>query len=85
METLIGFVAGYKDRPDGVRWLRSAARTSGTPARSSGWRGEAMSFAEVLTRQVLAGRGASGRGLGGLSGAVGSVTDALAWHTAAAR
>lgn len=82
METLIGFVAGYiagcKDGPDGVKRLRSDAADilhSGEVKRLTG---EAMSVAQTLVRDVLAGRGASGRGLGGLSGAVGSVTDVLA-------
>ncbi len=82
METLIGFVAGYiagcKDGPDGVKKLRSAAADILNSGEVKRLAGEAMSFAEVLARDVLAGRGASGRGKGGLSGAVGAVTDALA-------
>jgi len=82
METLIGFVAGYivgcKDGPDGVKRLRSAAADIWNSGEVKRLAGEAMSFTEMLTRRVLAGRGAPGRGLAGLSGAVGSVTDALA-------
>jgi hypothetical protein len=82
METLIGFVAGYiagcKDGPDGVKRLRAAAADIWNSGEVKRLAGEAMSFAEGLTRDVLAGRGASGHRLGGLSGAVGSVTEALA-------
>jgi len=81
METLIGFVAGYiagcKDGPDGVKRLRSCAADIWNSGEVKRLAGEAMSFAEVLARDVLAGRGASGSGLRGLSGAVGSVSDAL--------
>jgi hypothetical protein len=87
METLIGFVAGYiagcKDGPDGVKRLRAAAADIWNSGEVKRLAGEAVSFAEAMTRQVLAGRGASGRGLSGLSGAVGSVTDALAHRSGA--
>jgi hypothetical protein len=82
METLIGFVAGYiagcKDGPDGVKRLRSAAADILNSGEVKRLTGEAMSVAEALAREVLAGRGASGRSLSGLFGAVGSVTDVLA-------
>jgi hypothetical protein len=82
METLIGFVAGYiagcKDGPDGVKRLRSAAADIWNSGEVKRLTGEAMSTAEALVRGALSGQGSSRRGLGGLSGAVGSVTDVLA-------
>ena len=81
LETLIGFVAGYmagcKDGPDGVKRLRASAADILNSGEVKRLAGEAMSFAEVLVREALAGRGSSGRGLGSLSGTVGSVTDML--------
>lgn len=73
---------GCKDGPDGVKRLRSNAAdilNSGEVRRLAG---EAMSFAEVMVREALAGRGTSGRGLAGLAG---SVTDTLAHRAGAGK
>jgi len=76
METLIGFVAGYlagcKDGPDGVKRLRASAEAILSSDEIRRLTAEAMNVAEVARR-----RAASGRSLSGLSGAVGTVTDAL--------
>lgn len=82
METLIGFVFGYiagcKDGPDGVKRLRTTAEAILSSDEVKRLTVDAVSFAEVAMR-----RAASGRGLSGLSGTVGAVTDALV-HRASA-
>jgi hypothetical protein len=76
METLIGFMAGYiagcKDGQDGIKRLRATAESILSSDEVRRLTAEAMSFAGVAVR-----RAASGRGLTGLSGTVGTVTDML--------
>jgi hypothetical protein len=76
METVFGFIAGYiagsQDGPDGVKRLRSSVEAILKSNEVRRLAGEAISLAELTVR-----RAASGKGLSGLSGTVGSVTESL--------
>ena len=78
MGSWLGYIAGCKDGPDGVKRLRATAEAILSSDEVKRLTAEAMSFAEVAMR-----RAASGRSLSGFSGTVGTVTDML-MHRASA-
>jgi len=84
METIVGFVAGYlvgtRDGRDGLDRLRSSWKSIRTSPEVRKLATEAVTMAEMAVRRT------PGRDrLGGLSGAVGEVTDMLVRRAVAAR
>ena len=82
METILGFVAGYlagsRDGKEGAKRLRESFEAIISSPEVKRIAAEAVTVAEAAAR-----RAAAGRGLGSLSGTVGTVSDMLS-HRAAA-
>jgi hypothetical protein len=77
METILGFVAGYlvgcRDGKDGAARLRDSVEEIVNSPEARRLAAEGMMFSQAIVRRALAGRGISG-----LSGTVGTVSDMLA-------
>jgi hypothetical protein len=80
METIIGFVAGYlagsRDGKEGLARLRESADAIRNSPEARRMAAEGLMFAGAMLRQAVAGRGISG-----LNGAVGTVSEILAHRT----
>jgi hypothetical protein len=87
METFIGFVAGYlvgtREGRAGLERLRSSWHSIRTSPEVRKLAGEAMTVAEMAVRRSSGSSRISG--LGGLSGAVGEVTDMIVRRAAGTR
>jgi hypothetical protein len=84
METIVGFVAGYlvgtREGREGLDRLRSSWNSIRTSPEVRKLATDAVSMAEMAFRRT-----SGGNRIGGLSGAVGEVTDMLVRRAAAAR